>query len=202
MGSLRAFIRHPLASSFLALVIFAICAAVVSRVFTGSFTRLFLVVPWWAWTIVILALGLVGVLIVATTRYRVSSRRSATSAVAAWINVGGSFADYRARIATLAGRYHNVDWQYRGRAIEGVGSETQPEIDPDSIEVVSPPLCPNCKTGLQEKPGLVGGHIWRCVGCGWRKRSSENFTTVATQAELYFQGRWRKDLLDRGVFHR
>jgi hypothetical protein len=202
MVPFRAFIRHPVVAGILVLIIFSGATALVSMSQTGSYTQLFFMIPWWAWAIIALTLGLVSAVIIATRRYRARSRRSGTTIFVGRVKVGGSFADYWARVATFTGGFQDVMWQYRGRAIEGIGSETRPDIDPDSIEVESPPLCPKCLTGLQEKAGVLGGHVWRCVGCGWQRRSREDFASVATEAELYFQGRWRRDLHDRGVIRR
>jgi hypothetical protein len=200
VARLRALLVHPVVAGVLALAIFATLVSLWSRLSTGSFTRLFVVVPLWGWALVTLFafLAFAVAIVLARVRRRAPPR---SNVFVDRIRVGGAFDDYTSRWAVFTGGFRDVMWRYKGRAIEGSGSEDKPDVDPDSIEVESPPLCPKCLTGLVEVRGLVRDS-WQCVGCGWRRATGERFAEVAPLAELYFQGRWRRDLHERGVTRR
>ena len=188
MARLRALLAHPLVAGVLALVIFAAVASFLSWLSTGSFTRVFAMVPLWGWALVALLAFLAFAVVLVVARIRGQGSKSGTSVLVSRIRVGGAFDDYTSRWAVFTGPFRDVLWRYRGRAIEGSGSADKPDVDPDSIEVESPPLCPKCLTGLIEAKGMFRDS-WRCVGCGWRRGSSERFATITPLAELYFQGR-------------
>ncbi|HAC46937.1 MAG TPA: hypothetical protein DCF65_12860 [Chloroflexi bacterium] len=199
MPQVRALVAQ-LGVGVLAIVVGAGVLAVWSRLATGSFTRIFGIIPMWSWVLLVLAAALVAIVGVATSRYRGSGGAAPQGPLilVGRTTVGGSSAD-QARIANFEGGFRDVIWQYRGREIEGSGSEARPDIDPDSIEVELPPLCPRCQTGLLEGTTMVLRRlVWRCVACHWQRGSRERFATVAAQAELHFQGNWRRDLQDRG----
>jgi hypothetical protein len=154
-------------------------------------------VPLWGWALVALLAFLACAVLLVLVRIRGGEPRGSGVFVGG-IRVGGAFDDYTSRWATYVGGFRDVLWQYRGRVIEGSGSEDRPDVSPNSIEVESPPLCPKCLTALVEAKGLFRDS-WRCVGCGWRRGSGERFATVAPLAAIYLQGRWRRELHDRGA---
>jgi hypothetical protein len=204
MPKVRALVAQ-LVVGVLAIVVGAGVLAVWSRLATGSFMRIFGIIPMWGWVLLVLAIALVTIVGVATSRYRGGGGAAPQGPLILMgrTTVGGSLADDRLRIAKFEGGFRDVIWQYRGREIEGSGSEARPDIDPDSIEVEVPPLCPRCQTGLLEGRTLVlRGLVWRCVECHWQRGSRDRFATVAAQAELYFQDKWRRDLHDRGTTRR
>jgi hypothetical protein len=204
MPQVRRFVAQ-LVVGVLAIVVGAGVLAVLSRLATGSFTRIFGIISIWGWGLLVLAIALVAIVGVATSRYRGSGGAAPQGPVilVGRTTVGGSFGDQRARIANFEGGFRDVIWKYRGREIEASGSEARPDIDPDSIEVEVPPLCPRCQAGLLEEMTMVLRRlVWRCVACHWQRGSRERFATVAAQAELYFQGKWRRDLHDRGTTRR
>jgi hypothetical protein len=52
-----------------------------------------------------------------------------------------------------------------------------------------PPKCPKCGVELEEKKGLIYGHIWRCVACSFKKRSRDPFYTEGGRAEKIWRGK-------------
>jgi hypothetical protein len=52
-----------------------------------------------------------------------------------------------------------------------------------------PPKCPKCSVQLEEKKGMIYGHIWRCVSCGFKKRSRDPFFTEGGRAEKIWRGK-------------
>jgi hypothetical protein len=204
MPQVRALVAQ-LGVGVLAIVVGAGVLAVWSRLATGRFTRIFEIISIWGWVLLVLGIALVAIVGVSTSRYRGSGGAAPQGPLilVGRTTVGGSLADHQARIAKFEGGFRDVIWQYRGREIEGSGSETRPDIDPDSIEVEVPPLCPRCQTGLLEGTTMVLRRVvWRCVECHWQQGSRERFATVAAQAELYFQAKWRRDLNERGATRR
>ncbi|HAC45965.1 MAG TPA: hypothetical protein DCF65_07840 [Chloroflexi bacterium] len=201
MARIRALLAHPFVAGVLALVVGTGLIALWSRVSTGSFTHLFGTIPLIGWALLGLALVLAVIVAAATGRYLQGRHEPQATLVAVGRGLFARSLDYRP-IANFQGGFRDVMWRYHGRAIDGSELQPQPDLDPDTIEVESPPLCPRCQTGLLERPGRLRRFVWSCVGCGWRKGSSERFSTVVPQAELFFQGRWRRDLAARGVTHR
>lgn len=200
MPQVRALVAR-LAVGVLVIVVGAGVLAVWSRLASGSFTRIFGIIPMWGWGLLVLAIALIAIVGVTTSRYRGAGGAAPQGPLilVERTTVGGSSAD-RVRIAKFEGGFRDVIWQYRGREIEGSGSEARPDIDPDSIDVEVPPLCPRCQTGLLEGPTLVLRRlVWRCVECHWQRGSRERFATVAAEAERYFQDKWRRELHDRGT---
>lgn len=57
------------------------------------------------------------------------------------------------------------------------------DIEPEDIEVKTPPRCPQCKTELEEKRKFWGGYKWECVSCGFTKRNSESWYIEKDRAE-------------------
>jgi hypothetical protein len=52
-----------------------------------------------------------------------------------------------------------------------------------------PPKCPKCGVQLEEKKGMIYGHIWRCVSCGFKKRTRDPFFTEGGRAEKIWRGK-------------
>jgi ribosomal protein L37AE/L43A len=192
MEHVRAFFAHPVIAGVLAIVVAAGLLALLSRIY---------VLPVSAWALLALALALVMIVIAATGRYLRSRHELQVPLIAVGRGLFARNLDYRP-IANFQGGFRDVMWRFHGRVIDGSELRAEPDLDPDTIEVESPPLCPRCQTGLLERSGRIRRFVWSCVGCGWRKGSSERFSTVAPQAELYFQGRWRRELAGRGVLRR
>jgi ribosomal protein L37AE/L43A len=68
---------------------------------------------------------------------------------------------------------------------------------PDIIEVKIPPRCPKCGVELEEKKGLIYGHIWRCVSCGYAKRNKDAFSVEAGRAEKIWRGKAEAETLPK-----
>jgi ribosomal protein L37AE/L43A len=56
-----------------------------------------------------------------------------------------------------------------------------------------PPKCPKCGVELEEKEGLLYGHIWKCVACGFKKRNRDSFSTEAGRAEKIWRAKAEAD---------
>jgi hypothetical protein len=60
---------------------------------------------------------------------------------------------------------------------------------PTTAEARVPPKCPKCGVELEEKKGLIYGHIWRCVSCSFKKRNRDSFLTEGGRAEKIWRGK-------------
>lgn len=86
------------------------------------------------------------------------------------------------------------------------GGASPPDLD--DIEVKYPPLCPNCRTDLEERsaPGATledriagGGREMICTNCGWKQNTGESMSVLRQQAEKKARGMLRRLLYDRGL---
>jgi sulfopyruvate decarboxylase subunit beta len=52
-----------------------------------------------------------------------------------------------------------------------------------------PPKCPKCGVELEEKKNLILGYSWKCVSCGFKKRSRDTFFIEAGRAEKIWRAK-------------
>ena len=86
---------------------------------------------------------------------------------------------------------------YQGVTWDIVAPTRHPRETPDDYarrlptigEARIPPKCPKCGVELEEKKGLVYWHIWRCVSCGFKKRSKDPFFTEGGRAEKIWRAK-------------
>jgi len=62
------------------------------------------------------------------------------------------------------------------------------ELDPEPVsaydlDLQTPPRCPKCETEIEQTRSFWGGYIWKCVGCGFKKRNSERYIKEKERAE-------------------
>ena len=123
-------------------------------------------IPWYL--LVILFVGLLAVVI--TTKQKITQIRNAPPAPPTL-----------QKVDTV--EYKGVSWDILAPAQHPLEKPADyarrlPEIG----EVKITPRCPKCGIELEEKKGMLFGHIWRCVACGFSKRNSDSFGTEAGRA--------------------
>jgi len=64
---------------------------------------------------------------------------------------------------------------------------------PAAGEARYPPKCPKCGVQLEETKGLLFGHNWRCVACGFGKRNRDSFAVEAERAEKIWRAKAEAD---------
>ena len=64
--------------------------------------------------------------------------------------------------------YDGVHWKIAG-SMRGYS-----KIIPDTISAQIPPICPDCKTELEEKENITGWK-WKCPNCRFKKQSRISF---------------------------
>ena len=142
----------------------------------GIIQPLFLV-PWYAYVVLFLAL----LVIVITTKEKIRQIGSAPPAP-----------PVLQKIDAVA--YQGVTWDMFAPArhpLEKPADYTRRL--PMAGEARYPPKCPKCGVELEEKKGLLFGHNWRCVACGFKKRSMDPFSLEAERAEKIWRAKAEAD---------
>jgi hypothetical protein len=130
-------------------------------------------IPWYAYVVLIVALLAVFV----TQKEKIKQIGSAPPAPPALQKID-------------AVTYRDVRWDI-------VAPTRHPRETPDNYarrlptigEARIPPRCPKCSVELEEKKGLIYGYVWRCVSCGFQKRSRDTFYTEGGRAEKIWRGK-------------
>jgi len=130
-------------------------------------------IPWYAYVVLIIAL----LAVVITQKDKIKQIGSAPPAPPALQKID-------------AVTYRDVTWDI-------VAPTRHPREKPEDYarrlptigEARIPPKCPKCGVQLEEKKGMIYGHIWRCVSCGFKKRSRDPFFTEGGRAEKIWRGK-------------
>ena len=149
---------------------------VLSKVNTGQWTNYFKAISKREWLILIAML--VFLVIARWFILKVKAVRKRNSS-------GLGFAALRIplygwkEIGTL--EYKNVLWKAK-IAIDS-SRVTSESVTPDDVTVDTPPRCPKCKTEIEEQHVLIGGYLWKCINCSFKKRNKDSYYTEANRAE-------------------
>ena len=173
----------------LALIVGTGALSLGSKVITGEWTQWLRVLPSWAWGVTAVALLIAAA---ATVAARTGRRPVSHTVVRArGIQIGGW-------TINAEGSFHSVSWRYvaAARGVPSLNPPAPEDVDIDSLEVRIPPLCPRCRTELEETRPL-GFFRWTCVGCGWSKLGKRSFYEVAESAERFLRGKWRQEAASR-----
>jgi len=144
--------------------------SIVSKINTGEWLKLFLLIPKKAW--LIFAISICLWLILAVIYKRIMKIRELDSRMAigiisvplyGWIKIG----EYP---------YKGVIWVVQTPAeTSWRGGIELSRIKIEEIDIDTPPRCPICKTEIEEYHNFFGGYIWKCVSCGFKKRNKESY---------------------------
>lgn len=137
----------------------------------GIIRPLFLV-PWYAYVILIAAL----LVVVITQKEKIKQK------------IGSATAPVLHKVDTIA--YQDVTWDI----VAPPQNTLEKQADyakrlPAIGEARIPPKCPKCGVELEEKKNLILGYNWKCVACGFKKRSWDTFFTEAGRAEKIWRGK-------------
>jgi ribosomal protein L37AE/L43A/uncharacterized integral membrane protein len=83
-----------------------------------------------------------------------------------------------------------VLWRVRAPRESTWELEDKTSVDPSDIDVATPPRCPRCKTELEESQRFLGGYVWKCVRCGFKRSNKESFYREADRAEKIARREW------------
>jgi len=87
--------------------------------------------------------------------------------------------------------YVGVLWRARAPAPDPRGIYP-PTILPSEIEIELPPRCPKCETEIEQSKSFWGGYMWKCFGCGFKKRNLVSYFQEAERAEKIVRRKWEK----------
>ena len=134
-------------------------------------------IPWYV--LVILIIGLLAVVI--TQKEKIKQIGSAPPAPPALQKIDAvTYQDVTWDIVAPARHPHEQPADYARRL-------------PRAGEARYPPKCPKCGVELEEKKGLLFGHNWRCVACGYKKRNKDPFSIEAERAEKIWRAKAEAD---------
>ena len=145
--------------------------------------------PTKVWTIFVLALMLWFLVLLGLMRARTIRRRSSFSASVVYVPPFGW-----EPVAEL--NHGGVLWTVRAPKTHFVRITEEPRIDPQRLNIQTPPKCPECKTELEEDRAFFGGHLWTCIRCEFRKRNKDDYYKEADRAlrMLEVSGREREGI--------
>jgi ribosomal protein L37AE/L43A len=66
------------------------------------------------------------------------------------------------------------------------------QISPASLEVETPPRCPRCETELEGSERFWGGHLWKCIDCGFERKNSDSYYLESERAERMARRHWER----------
>jgi len=140
----------------------SIILGIASKITTGNWMEWFNLIPKFIWIISILIILFWIILIYVFKRVKHLKELDSSyaigipSATLGWITHGNL-------------EYAGVIWRVQAP------KEYPWSYNSSRIEVKTPPRCPNCETELDESHSFWSGHIWRCFGCDFKKRSKYSF---------------------------
>jgi hypothetical protein len=137
----------------------------------GIIRPLFLI-PWYAYIILIVAL----LVVVITQKEKIKQK------------IGSATAPVLHKVDTIA--YQDITWDI----VAPPQNTLEKQADyakrlPTIGEARIPPKCPKCGVELEEKKNLILGYTWKCVSCGFKKRSRDTFFTEAGRAEKIWRAK-------------
>lgn len=170
-------LREEIIASVIAGLLVFLIISVLSTIKTGNWLKWFYLIPNIIWLISGLIIFSWVVIILVHKRIKKLKRPSAvvfgipSPPAFGWRDIGKI-------------NYAGVVWKIREPAPDPFGSLIPYRRgSPLKIDVETPPRCPNCETELEELESFWGGYIWKCVRCGFRKRSRDSFYREAERVE-------------------
>lgn len=170
---------------FLVAILTPLITALLSNFSTGSYTTWFTQVPSFYWQFFIAVIGFWFLFILVRNRQKELKKGPG-------IGVLNIPAYGIHKIADI--NYDGVKWEVcypNPPPYSLVRNET---INPNEIIVTSPPRCPKCGTELEESKSFWRGYVWKCVRCGFSKRSKENKYVVSERAEKIAKRHFEEEL--------
>ena len=166
--------------------------SVISKARTRGWSKWYTYIPmsWW----MVLALGVPGLIVFAITRKRRKRLeelnagppiRIVSMPLFGWVTIG--------RLT-----YADVVWLVRAHAPNPIADlDRREQVDACTIEVETPPRCPDCETEIEESHSFWGGYVWKCVGCGFKKRSRDSYYDEEERAEKIARRQFEKKCVDQ-----
>jgi hypothetical protein len=70
-------------------------------------------------------------------------------------------------------------------------------INPNAINIYTPPICPKCRTELEEELRFFGGYRWSCIRCGFSIKQKHSYYREKIRAQRLAQSYWQDKLRNK-----
>jgi len=184
------FLLDKIVAPLLVVLLTPIIISIASKINTGDWMEWFSLIPNTLWIVFGLVIFLWVIIIAIRSRVKQLQKLDAGPGVFVistpafgWITIGKL-------------NYAGVVWRVRAPAPSPWESFNLSMISPSNIEMETPPRCPKCETELEQSHSFWGGYIWRCVGCGFQKRSRDSYYKEGERAEKIARREWEKQKQD------
>lgn len=179
----RFLLNKIIAPLVVALLTFMIIS-IASKIDTGDWMEWFGLIPRTIWIIFGLIIFLWIIVIAIRNRFKQMRKLDAGSGagVLVWPTHGWTVIGKR--------NYSGVVWRICVPAPSPWRTFDPSRISVSSIDVETPPRCPDCETELEERHSFWGAYIWRCVKCDFKKRSWDSCHKVAKRVEKIARREW------------
>jgi len=95
-----------------------------------------------------------------------------------------SFNDYKNYITVATIDYSDVKWE--------IGMPYQRCSNKSQLHAKLPPRCPECQTELDQEKSKVGGYVWKCVRCNFKKRNKKSYWDERERVEKIARRLWEE----------
>ncbi len=94
------------------------------------------------------------------------------------------FNDYENYITIATIDHSDVKWEI-GIPYPGCSNKSQ-------LHTKLPPRCPECQTELDQEKSKVGGYVWKCVRCNFKKRNKKSYWDEREGVEKIARRLWEE----------
>lgn len=147
-------------------------------------------IPVWAWTLSAFLLIILGLSWLVIVRIKSINKKNKKQPPMFFFKPPGGWEDL--------GYEDDLDVYWRVRRPKNLYSrgfaEESIETALNKIDVQAPPLCKKCETELEEKNAFLGKYTWKCINCGYQKRSKLQFFEAVEDVTKRVKGKLRKEL--------
>ena len=95
-----------------------------------------------------------------------------------------SFNDYKNYITIATIDHSDVKWEI-GMPYPRCSNKSQ-------LHAKLPPRCPECQTELDQEKSKVGGYVWKCVRCNFKKRNKKSYWAEQEGVEKIARRLWEE----------
>jgi hypothetical protein len=93
--------------------------------------------------------------------------------------------------------YAGVKWRIRA-ARDSLMRLDPADVQPEDLDVQTPPRCPKCETEIEQVARFWGGYYWGCVRCGFRRKNRDSYFREMERVEKLARREWEMELAKRG----
>jgi hypothetical protein len=94
-------------------------------------------------------------------------------------------------------KYYYVLWIVRKPNDDLLDLYLMEQTNPEDLDIVYSPRCPNCRTELKEKKILFRRYKWFCIKCEFKVKNNLSFTEASNNVKKIIQSDYRNYLLKK-----